>query len=104
MTDQKTLERIYSIKEKYKDNPVAFVEDFYKVKLYPWQKVILNAIHKKDKIVSYFIPYRHGKAILQKGQLEYMKAMEMDFSVWNKDGIEVYEKGVLVRTIKSERS
>jgi len=29
-----------------------------------------------------------------------MKAMEMDFNVWNKEGIEVYEKGVLVKIIK----
>jgi len=93
MTDKEKL----NFKEKYQNNPVAFVEDFYNIKLHTWQKTLLKAIIAKDKIVSHFIPYRYGKAILQKGQLEYMKAMEMDFNILTKDGIEVYEKGILVK-------
>jgi len=96
MTGQDKL----NFKEKYQNNPVAFVEDFLNVKLQSWQKLYLKTIIAKDKIVSYFTPYRYGKAILYKGQLEYMKAMEMDFQIWKTDGIDVYKKGVLVKTIK----
>jgi len=96
MTDQEKL----NFKEKYQNNPIAFVEDFYNVKLQSWQKTFLKTINAKDRIISYFTPYRYGKVILQKGQLEYIKVMEMDFSLWTKDGIEVYEKGVLVKIIK----
>ena len=87
MTDQEKL----NFKEKYQNNPVAFVEDYYNIKLYSQQK-------------TYFTPYRYGKAILQKGQLEYMKAMEMDFSLWTKNGIEVYEKGEFIKNIKHENN
>lgn len=96
MTDKEKL----NFKEKYQNNPVAFVEDFYNVKLYPYQKEILNVIHTKDRIVSYFNGRMNQKLWLSNAQLEYMKMMEMNFEVWCKDGIDVYEKGVLVRTIK----
>ena len=100
MTDQEKL----NFKEKYKNNPIAFIEDFYNVKLQSWQKLYLKTIITKDKIASYFTPYRYGKAILHKGQLEYMKAMEMYFSLWTKDGIEVYEKGIIIRKIEHKEN
>lgn len=100
MTDQEKL----NFKEKYQNNPVAFVEDYYNIKLYSQQKTYLKTIIVKDKNILYFTPYRYGKAILQKGQLEYMKAMEMDFSLWTKNGIEVYEKGEFIKNIKHENN
>ena len=33
-----------------------------------------------------------------------MKAMEMDFSLWTKDGIEVYEKGIIIRKIEHKEN
>jgi len=33
-----------------------------------------------------------------------MKAMEMDFSLWTKNGIEVYEKGEFIKNIKHENN
>jgi len=99
MTDQNKLE----FKNKYENNPVAFVEDFYNVKLYSWQKAYLNALCIKDKVIEYFIPYRYGKTTLLKWQLEYMKVIGMYFNVWTKEGIEVYEKGVLVKIVKIEK-
>ena len=100
MTDQEKL----NFKEKYQNNPIAFIEEFYNVKLHSWQKQILKTIIAKDKIVSYFTPYRYGKTILYKGQLEYMKTMEMDFNIWTKEGIEIYEKGVFIRKIEHKEN
>jgi hypothetical protein len=40
------------------------------------------------------------KQWLENMKLEYMKAMEMNFELWSPKGIDVYEKGELVRTIK----
>jgi len=96
MTDQDKL----NFKEKYQNNPVAFCEDIYNVKLYPYQKLMLNVIRTKDKIVSFISGRMNQKLLLSEMQLEYMKIMKMNFEVWCKDGIDVYEKGVLVRTIK----
>lgn len=99
MTDQEKLE----FKDKYQNNPVAFVEDFYNVKLYPWQKVVLNAIHKKDKFVSFVGGRINQKKWLDNMKLEYMKTMEMNFEVWSTNGIDVYENGILVKTIKRRK-
>ena len=97
MTDQEKLD----FKEKYKNNPIAFIEDFYSIKLLPYQKVILNAINRIGNRQEYFIQSRiNQKKWLANLQLEYMKVMKMDFQIWKPDGIEVYEKGVLVKTIK----
>jgi len=93
-----------NFKEKYQNNPIAFIEDFYNVKLQSWQKLYLKTIIAKDKIVSYFIPCRYRKAILYKGQLEYMKVMKMDFQIWETDGIEVYEKGIFIRKIEHKEN
>ncbi len=95
-------ETYLNIKKNIENDPVAFVEEFYPgLKLYPWQKTILRLMNSKEKLKECFIPpYRFGRDILLKGQIEYMKTMEMDFNVWTKDGIEVYEKGKLVKTIK----
>lgn len=38
-----------NFKEKYQDNPVAFCEDFYNVKLHSYQKVILNNLEKGER-------------------------------------------------------
>lgn len=97
MTDQDRLK----FKEKYQHNPVAFVEDFCPdIKLHTYQKVFLNAILLKEKTVSFFNARINQKKLLSNMQIEYMKTMEMNFEVWSPKGIDVYEKGVLVRTIK----
>jgi hypothetical protein len=61
---------------------------------------MLNAIVAKEKFISFFDARRNQKQWIENMRLEYMKAMEMDFQVWNSKGIDVYEKGVLVRTIE----
>lgn len=100
MTDQDKL----NFKKKYQNNPVAFVEDFHpEIKLHTYQKIFLNAILLKDKTVSFFNARIQQKLWLSNMQLEYMKAMEMNFQVWSSKGIDVYENGVLVRTIKNDR-
>ena len=96
MTDQDKLD----FKEKYENNPVAFAEDFYNVKLLPYQKLLLNTIHTKDKIISFINGRMNQKLLMSNAQFEYMKLMEMNFEVWSSKGIDVYEKGVLVKTIK----
>ena len=107
MTDQEKLnfkERYQNFKEYYQNNPVAFVEDFTPgIKLHTYQKAILNAILVKDKTVSFFNARMNQKLWLENMRLEYMKAMEMDFEVWSLKGIDVYEKGVLVKTIKHKK-
>lgn len=100
MTDQDKLKLI----KKYRDNPVAFVEDFYpNIKLYTYQKVFLNTILLKNKTISLINSRMNQKLWLLNMQLDYMKTMEMNFQVWNKDGIDVYENGVLVKTIKHDK-
>jgi hypothetical protein len=61
---------------------------------------MLNAIHTKDRVVSFFNARMNQKQWLENMKLEYMKAMEMNFELWSPKGIDVYEKGELVRTIK----
>jgi len=99
MIDQEQL----TFKEKYKNNPVAFCEDFLNIKLLSYQKTILNVMNGIDKCKQYFNPYRHGKQMVLDMQVEYMKAMEMDFQVWKKNGIDVYKKGVLVKTMNHKK-
>lgn len=96
MTD---TDKYINFVKQVEHDPVAFVEAFYPgLKLHDWQKAILIAMNTKDKLIRHFsTPYRNGKDILMKGQIEYMKSMEMDFNLITKDGIEVYEKGVLVK-------
>jgi len=97
MTDQETL----NFKEKYQNNPVAFVEYLCPdIKLHTYQKVILNAIVAKEKTFSFFNARINQRKWLENMRLEYMKAMEMNFQVWNLKGIDIYENGVLVRSIK----
>ena len=58
MTDQDKLNLI----EKYRNNPVAFVEDMHPdIKLHEYQKVLLNMIHIKDGALSFI-----GGRILRK--------------------------------------
>jgi len=100
MTDQDKLNLI----KKYRNNPAAFVEDMHpNIKLHTYQKVFLNAILLKNKIISFFNSRMNQKLWLSNMQLEIMKAMEMNFQVWSLKGIDVYEKGVLVRTIKHKK-
>ena len=100
MNDQEKL----SFKEKYKNNPVAFVEDFCPdIKLHTYQKAMLNAIVAKENFISFFDGRKNQRQWIEKMRLEYMKAMEMDFEVWSSKGIDVYEKGVLVRTIEHKK-
>ena len=88
-------------KEKYKNNPVAFVEDFYPdIKLHTYQKQFLNAISLKDKTFSFLNARRNQKKWLENMRLEIMKKLEMNFQVWIPKGIDIYENGMLVKTIK----
>ena len=97
MTDQDKL----NFKEYYQHNPVAFIEDFYPdTKLHAYQKVLLNAILLKEKTVSFFNARMNQKRWLENMRLEIMKKLEMNFQVWSPKGIDVYEKGILVRAIK----
>ena len=93
-------EKILEVIDKYKNDPIAFVEYFYDVKLYPYQKEMLKLLNTKERLINLYGSYRHGRDIVRKGQVEYMKFMEMDFDLWTKEGIEVYEKGILVKTLK----
>jgi hypothetical protein len=100
MTDQEKLE----FKEKYQNNPVAFLEDCIGVKLLPYQKAMINGVNKIGDVRYTYVQSRiNQKRWLANLQLTYMKAMEMDFELWTKEGIEVYEKGVLVKTLKHIR-
>jgi len=103
MIDQDKL-KLINFKEKYQNNPVVFVEDFNPdIKLHTYQKAILNAILLKDKTISFFNARMNQKRRLENMRLEYMKAMEMNFEIWSPKGIDVYEKGVLVRTIRHKK-
>lgn len=99
MTDKEKL----AFKEKYENNPVAFCEDFLKVKLLPYQKLLLEAMNQKDKFVNFINSFRHGKKILWDIHIEYMKAMGMSFEVWKPEGIDVYENGELVKILKHKK-
>ena len=100
MTDQDKLNLI----EKYRNNPVAFIEDMHPdIKLHEYQKVLLNMIHTKDKTFSFFNARMNQKLWLSNMKLEYMKAMKMSFEIWSPKGIDIYENGVLVKTIKHNR-
>lgn len=103
MTDEEKL-KLLDFKNKYKDNPDTFIEDFYPdIKLMEYQKLILKALNSKEKLYySFFNGRMAQKRWLMNCQLEYMKSMEMDFNVLNKNSIDVYEKGILVRTIKNK--
>lgn len=106
MEDINSLEfraKIQSMRDKYENNPLDYVKDFYpNIKLFPWQEAYLKALYAKDKVITYCNPYRHGRNILHKMQIEHWKAMGYDFNLWTKNGLEVYEKGALVRTIRRE--
>ena len=60
-------------------------------------------IHNNDyKTVSFFNARMNQRLWLSNMRLEYMKLMGMNFQVWSLKGIDVYEKGVLVKTIKEK--
>lgn len=101
MTDQDKLNFI----EKYQNNPVAFVEYVCpEIKLLPYQKELLNLIHSNNyKTVSFSNARMNQKRWIANMRLEYMKLMGMDFQVWNPKGIDIYENGVLVKTIKHKK-
>jgi len=101
MTDQDKL----NFKEKYENNPVAFIEDMCpNIKLHEYQKVLLNLIHSnKYKTISFFNARMNQKLWLENMRLEYMKGMKMNFQVWSPKGIDVYEDGALVKTIKHKK-
>lgn len=97
MTDQDKL----NFKEKYENNPVAFIEDFYPdIELHTYQKLFLNELFLKDKIY-YYMPSRSSqKKWLANIQLEAMKKLQMNFQIWSPIGIDVYKKGVFIKTLK----
>jgi len=97
-------ERYAKFKDYYDNNPVALVEDFNPdIKLLPYQKIILNAMMAKEKAYSFINARMNQKLWLDNMKLEWMKVFRRDFQVWSPKGIDVYEKGVLVRTIKEEK-
>jgi hypothetical protein len=96
MTDVELLK----FKDKYQNNPVQFVEDFYGVKLLPYQKILLNCMIGIDKTKDYFFSRINSKKFIGEASIEYSKNMGMDFQVWTPNEIEVYEKGKLIRTVK----
>jgi len=97
MTDQDKLNLI----GKYRNNPVAYIEDVYPdIKLYPYQKVILNAMVAKEKTFSFINARMNQKLWLDNMKLEWMKIFKRNFQVLSSKGVDVYENGVLVRTIK----
>jgi len=100
MTDQDKLNLI----NKYRNNPIAFIEDIHpEIKLYPYQKVILNAIMTKDRTISFVNARMNQKLWLSNMRLEWMKTFKRDFQVLSSKGVDVYENGVLVRTIKHKK-
>lgn len=85
-----------NIKEKYKDNPVAFAEEVLCLELMDFQKEILNLFHKnRDKQVHLSVPYRYGKRQVLNIVVEYWKAMGLSFNVLKNNQIDVYIDGVL---------
>ena len=92
MTDKNKL----NFKEKYQNNPVTF-------KLYEYQKEMLKTMFTKDIVYSYINYHINQKRWLENMRLEIMKKLEMNFQVWSPKGIDVYEKGVLVKTIKHNK-
>ena len=107
MNDQDNLsfkERYAKFKDYYDKIPVALVEDFNpNIKLLPYQKIILNAIVAKDKTVSFFNARMNQKLWLSNMGLEWMKTFRSNFEVWSPEGIDVYENGVLVKTLKHKK-
>jgi len=101
MNDQDKL----NFKEKYQNNPVAFIEDMCpNIKLHEYQKALLNLIHSnKYKTISFSNARMNQKKWLENMRLEYMKAMKMNFQVWSPKGIDVYEGSILVKTVKSKK-
>lgn len=99
MEDQELLD----FKNKYQNNPVAFVEDFYGIKLHAYQKQIVKTMLDFNNVKGLsFGGCNNMKQWVHDMWIEYAKAMEMSFQHWTKDGIEVYKKGVLVKIIKNE--
>jgi len=96
--------KILTMRDKYENNPLAWIKDYHpEIKLFPWQEALLKLMYAKNKIITYCNSYRNGKDIVMKMQIEHWKAMGYDFNLWTKNGIEVYEKGVLVRIIGKEK-
>jgi hypothetical protein len=86
--------------KKYKDDPSAFCEDFFNVKLKPYQKIMLNAMSGINKKKEYINSRIQSKRMMSNMHIRWMKAMGMDFYVWRPEGIKVYEKGMLVKVVK----
>jgi len=107
ITDQDKInfkEKYENLKEYYQHNPVAFIEETCPdIKLLPYQKILLNTIMSKQNDFYYINPYTAQKRWLANMKLEYMKAMGMNFEVWSPKGIDVYENGMLVRTLKHNK-
>lgn len=100
MTDQEKQD----FKNKYQKDPVKFIEDYYPdVKLHTYQKIFLNAMFLKEKTFSFFNARMNQKRWLENMSLEIMKTLEMDFQIWSLKGIDVYEKGVKVKTIRKDK-
>jgi hypothetical protein len=106
MTDQELLEyskKQFNFRNKYKNNFAKFCEDMLGTKLLPYQKLYINALCGLDKTKGFVFGRTRYRRLIDKLQIEYMKAEEMDFYVYKPDGVDVYEKGKLVRTIKNEK-
>lgn len=110
--DKKLLARkdkTFKFIDKYKSNLVAFAEDFYGIKLYPYQKILLNTLNKVNNVKdfisnSFYKNYSHYKNMFKTTYIEYIKEEKMDFQIWKRDCIEIYEKGKLVKVIKNNET
>jgi len=101
MTQQ---EKYKNLKEYYKNNPAAFIEDTCPdIKLYPYQKTFLNAIMSKQNNFYYINSYTAHKRWLANFRLELMKLIGMDFTVLSPSSRDDYKNGVLVKTVKNKK-
>lgn len=46
------IENFFLMKDKYKNNPILFAEDFYGVKLLSYQKILLKTLYEKDNVLN----------------------------------------------------
>lgn len=77
-----------------------FMEEYTGIKLRPHQRLILEAMQKKNEISYYINPRRTYKRSLMEYQIEMAKSLKMNFIVNRYDRIERYENGKLVKVEK----
>lgn len=81
----------------YQKHPDEYIEEILNIKLLPYQKVLLKSIAENKQII---MGRWNSKDYLSDLYLEYLKAMYLNFTAYTKNGIEKYENGKLIETIK----